>query len=47
MRGDETPARLRKAVDILWKLKSAGKLNPQQEGLLTAVEAMLAKLPPP
>jgi len=41
--GDDRINHLRSAAEILRKLKAAGKLTAQQEGLLTAIEAMLAQ----
>ena len=43
LRGDDQINRLRSAIDILRRLKAAGKLNPQQEALLEQLEALLGK----
>jgi tetratricopeptide (TPR) repeat protein len=42
LRGDDKPGRLTRAIAILRRLKAAGKLDPKQEQLLGAIEAMAA-----
>jgi tetratricopeptide (TPR) repeat protein len=43
--GDDPRSRLTEAVQILRRMKAQNRLPPSEQGLLTEVEAMLAKLP--
>ena len=44
--GNETPGRMKRAVNILRRLKDAGKLTTQQEALLKTIETMVPQEKP-